>query len=160
MKAFDFAGSGFEYAAAWFSKAKIFEAIGGYAMSINTEEWLHLDFFMREPEKIGTMIYAAGDNKADSRTRETIQYAVQLGRPLCVVTDIDREDLPEGVRVFRIPRAQNVLAEAVYQFAPICLISGYLMSMLGERAGRGCEGPWSFSKGAACVRQSTIEIID
>ena len=37
---------------------------------------------------------------------------------------------------------------------------GYLMTMLGERSGRGCEGPWSFSKGAACVRQSKIVMVD
>lgn len=160
MKAFDFAGSGFEYAAAWFAKAKIYEAIGGYAMSINTEEWLHLNFFMKDPDQIGTMIFAASDNKADSRTSETINYAAQLGRPLSVVTDTERTDIPEGVKVFMIPKAQNMLAEAVYQFAPICLISGYLMAMLGERAGRGCEGPWIIAKGAACVRQSKIEFID
>lgn len=160
MKAFDFAGSGFEYAAAWFAKAKIYEAIGGYAMSINTEEWLHLNFFVRDPEQVGTMIFAASDNKADSRTSETIQYAVQLGRPLSVVVDSERSDIPQGVSVFRIPKAKYVLAEAMYQFAPICLICGYLMPMLNEKAGRGCEGPWIISKGAACVRQSKIEIID
>ena len=160
LSAYDFAGSGFEYAAAWFSMAKIFEATGGHAMCINTEEWLHMNFFMRDPEKIGTMIYAASENKALSRTNETIGYALELGRPLLVVTDEERPDLAGRATVFVVPKAKYLLAESLYQFAPICLICGYMMTLLGERSGRGCEGPWSFSKGAACVRQSKLEIID
>ncbi len=160
LSAYDFAGSGFEYAAAWFSMAKIFEATGSYAMCINTEEWLHMNFFMRGPEKIGTMIYAASENKALSRTNETIGYALELGRPLLVVTDEERPDLAGRATVFIVPKAKYLLAESLYQFAPVCLICGYMMTMLGEKSGRGCEGPWSFSKGAACVRQSKLEIID
>lgn len=60
MDCYDFAGSGFEYACAFFGQAKVFEAIGRPAMYINTEEWLHLNFFVNHPEKIGTMIWAAG----------------------------------------------------------------------------------------------------
>lgn len=160
MSAFDFAGSGFEYATAWFSMAKIYEATGDHAMVINTEEWLHMNFFMRDPEKIATMIYAASDNKADSRTQETIKYAIQLGRPLAVVTDREMPELEGKATVFVVPKAQNILAESMYHFAPICLICGYMMNMKGERAGRGCDGPWIIAKGAACVRQSNIEIID
>ena len=66
----------------------------------------------------------------------------------------------ERSAVFIIPKAKNVLAESLYNFVPACLVFGYLMTMLGERSGRGCEGPWSFSKGAACVRQSEIVMVD
>ena len=62
--------------------------------------------------------------------------------------------------VFVVPKAKYPLAKALYQFAPICLICGYMMNMLGERAGRGCEGPWVIAKGAACVRQSQLVQID
>ncbi|NMD39024.1 MAG: sugar isomerase, partial [Christensenellaceae bacterium] len=158
--AFDFLGSGFEYAAAWFSAAKVFEAIGARAMHTNTEEWLHLNFFMKNPEKIATMIYSASDNKAYSRTVEAINYAVQLNRPLCVVADEKSEDYNEKADLIIIPKAKYILAEAMYQFVPVCLIMGYLMSMLGEKSGRGNEGPWEFSRGAACVRQSKIIYID
>ena len=159
MDCYDFAGSGFEYACAFFGQAKVFEAIGRPAMYINTEEWLHLNFFVNHPEKIGTMIWAAEDNKADSRTLETIGYAKQLGRPLAIVTDREMPDETQAA-VFVIPKAKNVLAESLYNFVPACLVFGYLMTMLGERSGRGCEGPWSFSKGAACVRQSEIVMVD
>lgn len=159
MKAFDFAGSGFEYAAAFFSAAKSYEAVGGYATYINTEEWLHLNFFMRDPDRIGTLIYASSQNPADSRTQETIAYAAQLGRSLCVVDDEARA-LPDGVTGFVIPKAKYPLAEAIYEYLPICLIYGYLMTMLNEKSGRGCEGPWVIAKGAACVRQSKLDYVD
>ena len=105
------------------------------------------------------MIWAAEDNKADSRTLETIGYAKQLGRPLAIVTDREMPDETQAA-VFVIPKAKNVLAESLYNFVPACLVFGYLMTMLGERSGRSCEGPWSFSKGAACVRQSEIVMVD
>ncbi|MEF9880059.1 MAG: SIS domain-containing protein [Clostridia bacterium] len=158
MTAFDFIGSGYEYANAWFSQAKIFEGIGSPAMCINSEEWLHLNFFMREPEKIATLVYAGSANKAMSRTLEMLQYACQLGRPLAVVTDEKIESL-DDIGQLLIPKAVYPFAENLYAFAPLCLITGAMMTLLGERSGRGCEGPWSFSKGAACVRQSKIEVI-
>ena len=40
------------------------------------------------------------------------------------------------------------------QFTPVCLLMGYIQAMIGEKSGRGCEGPWAVAKGAACVRQS------
>ena len=86
-------------------------------------------------------------------------YAKQLGRPLAIVTDREMPDEKQAA-VFIIPKAKNVLAESLYNFVPACLVFGYLMTMLGERSGRGCEGPWSFSKGAACVRQSEIVMVD
>ena len=47
----------------------------------------YLCFILRHhPEKIGTMIWAAEDNKADSRTLETIGYAKQRGPPLAIVS--------------------------------------------------------------------------
>lgn len=159
LPCFDFAGSGYEYASAFFSQAKIYEAVGRPAMCINTEEWLHLNFFVNNPDKIGTMIYDDTANLAHSRTAETIGFAKQLGRPVAVVTD---EEMPEekDAAVFVVPKAKYPLAKALYQFAPICLICGYMMNMLGERAGRGCEGPWVIAKGAACVRQSQLVQID
>lgn len=159
LPCFDFAGSGYEYANAFFSQAKIFEAIGRPAMCINTEEWLHLNFFVNNPDKIATMIYADSANAAHSRTLETIGFAKQLGRPVAIVTDEEMPDEKEAA-VFVVPKAKYPLAKALYQFAPICLICGYMMNMLGERAGRGCEGPWVIAKGAACVRQSEIVYID
>ena len=92
MEAYDFIGTGFDYAAAWFGHAKVFEALGKYAMHINSEEWLHMNFFMRNVDKIGTVIVANTTNPAMSRNRELIRFAHELTRPLMVITDGGKED--------------------------------------------------------------------
>ncbi|MGO5116290.1 hypothetical protein ACTQ33_14990 [Candidatus Avoscillospira sp. LCP25S3_F1] len=56
MKAFDFSGTGSNDAAAWYGHAKTFEACQKYAMCINAEAWLHLNFFMRNVDWIGAIM--------------------------------------------------------------------------------------------------------
>ena len=94
MEAYDFVGTGFDYAAAWFGHAKVFEALGKYAMHINSEEWLHMNFFMRNVDKIGTIIVANTTNPAMSRNKELIKFAHNLTRPLMVITDGGKDFVP------------------------------------------------------------------
>ncbi|QQO08458.1 SIS domain-containing protein [Breznakiella homolactica] len=157
--AFDFIGSGMDYATAWFGTAKVFEATGAFAASVNTEEWLHLNFFMRDNERIGTVVVISKDNPALSRAKEVIAYARELGRPLMVITDGDEADFNVPAVYCKVPKTELSFCGLLTQFTPLCLLMGYIQIMIGERSGRGCEGPWSFSKGAACVRSSEIIIL-
>lgn len=159
MPAYDFVGAGFDYATAWFGHAKVFEAIGAFAMHINSEEWLHLNFFMRDIQHIATVVVCNTTNPAFSRTREMLGYANELGRPLAVISDGEENDICVPAVYFQVPRTAYPYTMPLTQFTPICLLMGYIQAMVGERNGRGCEGPWSFSKGAACVRQSEIVIL-
>lgn len=159
MPAYDFVGTGFDYATAWFGMAKVFESIGRYAMHINAEEWLHLNFFMREIKSLATVVVCNTTNPALSRCKEMIRYAAELGRPLLIVTDGGIEDFEVEAHYVKTPRTAFPYTMPLTQFVPICLLMGYLQTMLGEKSGRGCEGPWSFSKGAACVRNSEIIVL-
>jgi glucosamine--fructose-6-phosphate aminotransferase (isomerizing) len=159
--AYDFIGSGIDYATAWFGTAKVFETTGAFAASINTEEWLHLNFFMRNPEKIGTVLVLNANNPALSRAGELISYARGLGRPLLIITNsgmAGKMDL-DACRNIEVPFSDFEYSMLLTQFTPICLLFGYIQAMLGEKSGRGCEGPWSIAKGAACVRNSEIRIL-
>ena len=159
LPAYDFVGAGPDYATAWFGMAKVFEAIGRYAMHINIEEWMHLNFFMREITSLGTVVVCNTTNPALSRCKEMIRYAEELGRPLLVLTDGDAADFGVEAHYVKTPRTAFASTMPLTQFVPICLLMGYLQAMLGEKSGRGCEGPWSFSKGAACVRTSEIVVL-
>ena len=107
MEAYDFVGTGFDYAAAWFGHAKVFEALGKYAMHINSEEWLHMNFFMRNVDKIGTIIVANTTNPAMSRNKELIKFAHNLTRPLMVITDGGKEDFGVDTNYVKVLR-QNM----------------------------------------------------
>lgn len=160
MEAYDFIGAGPDYATAWYGHAKTYEAAGKYAMHINTEEWLHLNFFMRNVDRIGTFVFHSHGNPALSRTRELIGYAEQMGRPLLVVTDAKEElVISESTTIIEVPRPKYPMLAPLAQFAPICLFMGYLSELLGEEDGRGCKGPWAFCEGGRAIHESAIEII-
>ena len=159
MHHFDFVGAGFDYATAWFGKAKAFEATGDFATDTNMEEWLHLNFFMKNVNEIATILVANTTNPALSRCKETIKYAHDLGRPMVVITDGGKEDFETDTNYIQVPKTAFPYTMPLTQFVPICLLFGALMASRGERAGRGCTGPWSFSKDAACVRQSEIVVL-
>lgn len=156
MEAYDFIGCGFDYAAAWFGHAKIFEALGKYAMHINSEEWLHMNFFMRNVDRIGTIIVANTTNPAMSRNKELLQFAHDLTRPLMVITDGGKEDFGVDTTYVKVPKTKYQVNMPLTQYAPICLLAGYIMEMIGEVDGRGGEGVWHIADGARCIRQSEI----
>lgn len=158
LPAFDFVGAGFDYAAAWYGHAKVFEAVGKYAMHINSEEWLHMNFFMKDTDNLATVIVANTTNPAYSRTKELIGYAGKLGRPLLVVTDGGAGEFDGEVPLVRVPRTAYPISMPLTQFAPLALLAGYIGDMNGEEDGRGCRGKWAFAEGGASVKNSEIII--
>lgn len=154
---YDFVGAGFDYAAAWFGQAKILEAAGKFAMHINSEEWFHLNFFVRDAKHMGTVVVGNTTNPAMSRTKEMVKYANELHRPLVVITDGGKEDFNDEAAVYiKVPAPRYPINMPLTQFAPICLIAGYISVLTGEKYGRGCEGDWAFCKGGYCVKNSEI----
>lgn len=154
---YDFVGSGFDYAAAWFGQAKILEAAGKFAMHINTEEWFHLNFFARNAREMGTVVVANTTSPGHSRAKEMVKYANVLHRPLVVITDGGPEDFGGEKAVYiKVPKPEYPITMPLTQFAPVCLIAAYIAELIGEEYGRGCEGDWSFSKNGAGVTESEI----
>lgn len=151
---FDFIGSGFDYAAAWYGYAKILEATGDAAMHINTEEWLHLNFFARNNEGIGTILVSNESNPALSRTNEVIEYIKQLKRPFLLIND----EIREGVNTLVVPKGDHEFTVILTQFVPIALLASYLSVLKKEEYGRNCEGPWSFSQQGHAVTTSQVII--
>lgn len=157
---YDFVGSGFDYATAWFGQAKILEATGKFAMHINTEEWFHLNFFAKNAKETGTVVIANTTSPGHSRAKEMVKYANVLHRPLVVITDGGVEDFGKEEAIYiRVPKPKYPITMPLTQFAPVCLIAAYIAELTGEKYGRGCEGDWSFSKDGAGVTESEI-IID
>jgi glucosamine 6-phosphate synthetase-like amidotransferase/phosphosugar isomerase protein len=160
IEAWDFVGAGSDYATAWYGQAKVLEATGQYAMHINSEEWLHLNFFLRKTHSIGTVVVASTTNAALSRTKEMLGYARILQRPLLVVTDANWEDFDfSGFHVVHFVPSAFVDSISLTQSTPISLLVGYMMALIGEVDGRGATGLWSFCKDGAAVKNSEIIII-
>jgi len=157
FEAFDFVGAGFDYATAWYGHAKVFEATGDYAMHINSEEWFHLNCFIRNIRGTGTIIISNSTNPAKSRTDEMINYVVKMERPAVLITDsLDYEE-KDSLKIIRVPMSQFPMMLPLTQFVPISLIFGYIAAMKNEEPGRGCKNEWQFCKDGAAIRNSQIE---
>jgi glucosamine--fructose-6-phosphate aminotransferase (isomerizing) len=157
LEAWDFVGAGPDYATAWYGHAKVLEATGQYAMHINSEEWLHLNFFARNPEKIATVVVASSGNEGLSRTKEAVVHMRSLGRPLLIVCDRPWDDAGTAGLEFAVAPASGFANSIpLVQCAPINLLVGHVMPLLGERPGLDCTGPWAFAKDGAGVRESEI----
>ena len=153
MTGFDFVGSGMEYGSAWFGHAKILEITGAFAMHINSEEWFHMNNFVKSIDKCGTIFIASTKAPGYDRTKEAICYSLRLGRPTLVITDGDMEDFGADVLSIRVPSASFLPAMALTQYVPVCILAGYMGAMLGEQNCRGCLGPWSFAAGGAFIKE-------
>lgn len=158
--AYEFIASGPEFGTAWYAYAKVFEAVGKFAMYNNIEDWLHMNFFVRSTDQIATFVIANSRTPALSRIKELIGYAKKLERPLAVITDGSPEDFDcETSDIVAVPDAKYPFSAVLTQYAPINLLLGYVMKMIGEEDGRGFKGPWSFCKNGASVVNSEIVIV-
>lgn len=155
-KGFDFVGSGMDYGSAWFGHAKIIEITGAFSMHINSEEWFHMNNFVKSISECGTIMFASTKSPGFSRTKEAVKYAARLGRPLCVLTDGSREDFEAEAHYIQIPCPDFMPAMALVQYVPVCILAGYMGAMLGERNCRGCLGPWEFAAGGKYICNSEM----
>lgn len=154
--AFDFSGVGNNYAAAWYGHAKTLEATGKYAMCVNAEEWLHLNFFMRNVEQIGTIVVCSGRNRGLVRVQEMIQHAkVDMKRPTLIITDTP-DCFPYGAEIIKVPGTEYDHSGVLTEYAPCALLMGYICQKTGETYGRNCEGPWTFAQNGSGVKDSQI----
>lgn len=158
-EAFEFVGAGPDYAAAWYGHAKIFEAAGKYAMHVNTEEWLHLNFFVRSVEKTAAVLVVDKHSPSMSRAKEVAEHIARVGRPLMIVTNADRGLFPSSAHVIPVPDGAHGWLAPVTQFVPLALLAGYLAAMLGEEYGRGARDNWAACRDGATTKNSEIVII-
>lgn len=154
MAGFDLVGSGMEYGSAWLGHAKIIEITGAFAMHANSEDWFHMNNFVKDVGGCPTIFVASVKAAGFSRTREAVSYAKRIGRPLMVIIDSNQEDFGEEAFYVRVPHSDFWPAMALTQYVPICILAGYMGAMLGEKNCRGCLGPWSFAAGGRFISDS------
>ena len=152
---FETVGSGTDYATAAFVREKIYEAVGKVTAVENTEDWLHVNYYARKPEEIGTLLFAAGDSPAKSRYLEAAWAMDFIGRPYVVVTDLDAGEFPPSAKVITLPKAPRLWLTPLMQFMPMTMLFGFMQELLGEKPLRGLEGVWG-GKNAIYADQSGI----
>ncbi|MCI1903040.1 MAG: SIS domain-containing protein [Enterococcaceae bacterium] len=154
---YDFIGDGSDFGNVLYGSAKILEAAGKYSMYVNTEEWLHLNFFLRKHQTTGTILFINQQNAGFSREKEVLEYIEKLERPALVITDTDLTIRNEKITIIKFEK--NIF-HPLLQWVPAAFLASNIAVEIGEEDGRGTKGPWAFARNGAAVQKSKIVKIE
>ena len=132
---FNFIGSGAELYSALFSLEKFYECTGVVSNYDDAEDWCHIDYYLKTPENIGTVVYADKNAPDFSRTKETICAACGIHRPTLVITNAHEGEFPKEASICRIPEAPKGFEwlMPLMDYAPAALLAGYCCTLAGRK---------------------------
>ena len=134
-------GSGPDQGTAWYTHAKFYEACGLPCVVSNSENWFHLNYFLRDQKNVPVMIFSSSGNEAESRTKELVTRMCEMGRNFLLVTDCE-PDMPLSGRSIMLPAMPFSWLEPVIQWIVPALVASYIAEEKGEVYSRGFEGIW------------------
>lgn len=145
---FEFIGSGISYANAWFNYAKSLETTGKPTGAYNTEDWFHMNYFIRDVTHTATALFVNRDGQDRSRADELLSTASEMGRPIIVISDTDGwGDVPTMVT----PGVRESLLDGLFQYIPLSMVLSCVGDLMGEVYFRDGKGRFT-----ACVDCATI----
>ena len=140
--------------AAAYGRAKLLEATGVPAIDVDVEEWVHLDYFARDPEACATLVLCPPPARDGGRVRELEPLLQRLGRPYRILTD------PALANQFRaaiaLPAGDDDLLAALPYAAAVALFAAWLSAEQGAEYGRGARGRWRDCRDGATTRHSQL----
>ena len=136
------------------------EVRGKYASVVNTEEFMHLNCFMRKVDKIGTVLICGSESPALSRAKEVAEVIVNdLKRPSLIITDKEGVfDVPAD-NLIVVPKPVYEINSPISVFLPVAFLMADIMALTGEESGRGLKDNWVFCQNAAGLKNSEIVIM-
>lgn len=158
IRAAETVGDADAYPTAAFTAAKFVEVSGLMSSVGDSEDWCHINFFGREPERTGTIVYVRREMPHLGRIEEMLRQASAVDRPLLLVSNGAECAVPQGAQHIVLPAAPQGFAfvESMYDFLPGALLAAYDSALRGETYFRG--GRWS-EPGVNTIQTSRIEIV-
>ena len=160
LRCYDFVGDYADYATAFFGSAKVIECFGGYTTYDDSEDWCHINYFLRDPATIGRVFIANSDTPSYGRLLETLKAVKQLTSPCIVVSDSAASAFPSGFEVFTTPKPEYSWLSPLMQHLPFDYVAAYIAGLKNVEFFRNndplFEGIYS---SADRIRNSKIEIV-
>ena len=154
--AYEWIGAGPAYASAWFSCAKLLETAGRTGGAYNTEDWFHMNYFIKDVERTATILFARSDARDHSRMTELIPVASEMGRPLLCITDRKMEGIP----CLTVPSLKESLLSVFVDYIPAAMLTAYTGELLSETYFRDGKDRWTACVDFATIGKSRIVIIE
>lgn len=126
LEDFESIGLGDEHSAAAYCGGEIVLECKCLCSCENIEEWCHLNFFIRENKKIGTLIFADAANEGMMRIQEAVYVIKRMKRPSILFTDAMPDMFVPGMKIYQIPAAAHSWISPAGIFAPGVLFVYYL----------------------------------
>ena len=139
-------------AAAAYGSAKLLEAAGVPALDQDPEEWLHLQYFARDPGSCATWVICPPPGRDASRVREIEPILQRLERPYRIVTGAALGAGRDRTIILPDP-PHELYAPFLYATAP-ALFAARLSAEQGAEYGRGARGRWRDCRDGATTRRS------
>ena len=163
-KTYDFIGTGVDIASAYFGTAKFFEYSGTSNMYTDSEDWCHINFFMRDRDTVGTCFQASKGSASISRTLETIGAARKAGNKVLVATELPASEFPDGVEVCVLPDTYVVEFKPLMSYIPFTLLGFHIAKMRGLgfffSDGEPFSGPRFYEKDMNKIKTGQIVYVD
>lgn len=135
----EFYGSGYELGSAIYGSQKAYEARGIMASCSDTENWFHVNYFLKDYQRVMTVIFADLHNEAHSRTKEMIMRLQEMGRSVVLITN---DNSLSGRWTFRFPQETAGFLSPMVEFAPAAMLMAFLTALASEPYSRGFSGIW------------------
>ncbi len=159
-KSFEFVGDDTDFVTSVFGAYKFAEAFGGTAGYEDSENWCHVGYFFREPEKIGTALCVDKESPSYRRVLETFKAMIDVGRDVLVVTDADASEF-DGADVCTIPAAKFSWITPLMQHLPYDILASYIAKLQGHESFRADEPTdnWTEPDGVDRIRKNEIIVM-
>lgn len=151
----EFYGSGYELGSALYGSQKAYEARGIMATYSDTENWFHVNYFLKDYQQVMTVVFADIHNEAHSRTKEMVKRMQEMKRDVVLITnDISLI----GRWTLRFPSDIVGLLSPMIEFTLAAMVISYLTALAKEPYSRGFTGIWEEQLGAFSTTNS--EVVD
>lgn len=162
LRAVDFIGDYADYATAFFGSAKVIECYGGHTTYDDSEDWCHINYFLRDPQTLGRVMVTNEESPSFDRTLETLEAIRKLESPCMVVTDADKSVFPASFEVFTTPKPKYFWMAPLMQHLPFDFVAGYIGALMGVAGFREDDPKWTelpFKHRKGRLKESEIVII-
>lgn len=134
LRKYEFIGDGSDFYTAQFLEEKFIESDGLQSDHANSEDWCHINYFLKNANEYGTVVIANKNTPSYSRVIETVKSAAGIGRRVLVITNGAKEDFDERAIVCVLPSPDINIDElySLISYIPAAYIAEYIATLSGR----------------------------
>ncbi len=127
VKYVDVVADGIEASCAQFGADRLIKSADMIAMLDDNEDWNHIPFWTKNPECVGTILFANSSSPSFSRSIENAEVYDAFSRKLVIITDTDDCSVfPESAQVFSMPKPEFRWMLPLTEHLPVDYIAAFL----------------------------------